>query len=393
MIKIGMLTLWVSRNAGGLYDAMRLLSQELHNSSKFHVEIFGLEDENTCQDLAGWGSVPVNAYHVRGPKIMGYSPKLVRSLRTSNLNLLHIHGIWAYPSIASLQWVRQENKPYLITPHGMLDSWALKNSAWKKRLAGALYENIHLNGAACLQALCESEALAMRNYGLINPICIIPNGIDLPSVSTPKKPAWKSSLSMGAKVILYLGRLHSKKGLANLLNAWALTHKQNTTSSNEWILVIAGWDQLGHENQLKAQSEELGIQNSIRFIGPQFNVEKHSSYYHADAFILPSFSEGLPMVILEAWSYGLPVLMTPQCNLPEGFKVGAALQVETNQESIAQGLDALFSMSDNERDALGIRGKKLVEDQFTWPKVASEMSSVYEWMLGGGSPPSCIITD
>ncbi len=388
-----MLTLWVSRNAGGLYEAIRLLSQELNNYSKFNLEIFGLEDENTYQDLAGWGSVPVNVYHVRGPKFMGYSPKLVRSMNTALLDLLHVHGLWAYPSRASSQWAKHGKKPYLITPHGMLDPWALQNSAWKKRLAGALYENTHLRGAACLHALCESEALAMRNYGLINPICIIPNGIDLPSVSAPKKPAWKSSLPMGAKVILYLGRLHSKKGLVNLLNAWALTRKQNTTSSNEWILVIAGWDQLGHENQLKAQSEELGIQNSIRFIGPQYNTDKYSSYYHADAFILPSFSEGVPMVILEAWSHGLPVLMTPECNLPEGFKVGAALKIETNPDSIAQGLDALFSMSEHERYALGIRGKKLVEERFTWPKVASEMSSVYEWMLGGCSPPSCIITD
>jgi len=99
------------------------------------------------------------------------------------------------------------------------------------------------------------------------------------------------------------------------------------------------------------------------------------------------------MVILEAWSYGLPVLMTPHCNLPEGFQVGAAIQVEANQESIAQGLNALFSMSDNERQTLGIKGRKLVEEQFTWPKIAAEMSSVYEWILGGGSPPSFIITD
>lgn len=393
MIKIGMLTLWVSRNAGGLYDAMRLLSQELDKRSQFHIEIFGLEDEKTPQDLAGWGSVPLNAYPVYGPKFLGYSPKLVDSLRTNNLDLLHIHGIWAYPSIASLQWVRQENKPYLITLHGMLEPWALQYSPLKKRLASWLYENTHLKGANCLHALGESEARSIRAYGLQNPICVIPNGVILPKASTNVTALWKNTVPDGAKTLLYLGRLHPIKGLTNLLYAWHIALQHRKHKINDWYLIITGWDQKGYENELKILCKKLGIQNSVIFAGPQFNTDKQATYQSASAFILPSFSEALPTVILEAWSYGLPVLMTPQCNLPEGFNVGAALKIETNPDSIGKGLDTLFSMSEHERDALGICGKKLVEERFSWPKVASEMSSVYEWMLGGGSPPSCIITD
>ena len=390
MIKIGLLTLWVSRNAGGLYDTMRFLAQELHKQAEFDVKIFGMKDEKTSQDLVGWGSVPVNAYPVRGPKFLGYSPKLVRSLHTGNLNLLHIHGIWAYPSIASLRWVRQENKPYLITPHGMLTPWALQYSPLKKRLASWLYENTHLKGANCLQALGESEARTIRAYGLQNPICVIPNGVVLPKSSTPVRALWENTLPDGAKVLLYLGRLHPIKGLTNLLHAWRIALQQRKHKINEWYLIIAGWDQKGYENELKLLCQKLGIQNSVHLAGPHFNIDKQAAYQSANAFILPSFSEALPTVILEAWSYGLPVLMTPQCHLPEGFQVGAALQIEANQESIAQGLDTLFSMSDHECQALGLRGRALVEKQFTWSKVASEMTSVYEWMLGGGS---CIITD
>ncbi len=383
MTTVGILTLWVSRNAGGLYDAVRLIAQALDNNSEFEVEIFGLEDEKTHQDLTGWGSVPLNAYPVRGPKFMAYSPKLVRALHAANLDLLHVHGIWAYPSIASLRWSRTEKKPYLITTHGMLDSWALQNSRWKKRLVSRLYENAHLQGATCLHALCESEARSIRAYGLQNPICVIPNGVFLPPESKPVPTQWE--VPDDAKVLLYLGRLHPKKGLLNLLYAWDMA------LSHDWYLVIAGWDQNGHENELKMLSRKLGIQDRVIFAGPQFNTDKHASYSRANAFILPSFSEGLPMVILEAWSYGLPVLMTPHCNLPEGFQVGAAIQVEANQESIAQGLNALFLMSDNERQTLGIKGRKLVEEQFTWPKIAAEMRSVYEWILGGGSPPSSVL--
>jgi poly(glycerol-phosphate) alpha-glucosyltransferase len=392
MIKAGILTLWISRNAGGLYDAVRFIAQALDNLSEFELEIFGLEDEKTHQDLAGWGSIPINACCVHGPKFLGYSPNLVRDLRAAHLDLLHIHGIWTYPSIASLRWSRLEKKPYLITTHGMLESWALQNARWKKRLASWLYENANLHGATCLHALCESEAHSIRAYGLKNPICVIPNGVFLPPPNSAHAQ-WEDTLHDGAKVLLYLGRLHPKKGLLNLLYAWhiALAHKKHEIK--EWYLVIAGWDQKGHENELKMLCRKLGIQESVIFAGSQFNTDKHATYCRANAFILPSFSEGLPMVILEAWSYNLPVLMTPQCNLPEGFQVGAAIQIEANQESIAQRLNALFSMSDNERDTLGIRGRKLVDEQFTWTKVASDMSSVYEWVLGGGSPPSSVITD
>ena len=96
------------------------------------------------------------------------------------------------------------------------------------------------------------------------------------------------------------------------------------------------------------------------------------------------------MSVLEAWAYGLAVLMTPECNLPEGFAADAALRIETTVGSIAQGLDVLFSMSDADLDAMGARGRSLVEERFTWKKVAAQMAGVYEWMLGGGTPPECV---
>ncbi len=98
------------------------------------------------------------------------------------------------------------------------------------------------------------------------------------------------------------------------------------------------------------------------------------------------------MVVLEAWSYGKPVLMTPECNLPEGFSAHAALRIEPKMESIAEGLRQLFEMSDHERQAMGRRGIDLVQDRFTWPKIAAGMMSVYDWLLGRGPKPNCVAT-
>ena len=120
--------------------------------------------------------------------------------------------------------------------------------------------------------------------------------------------------------------------------------------------------------------------------------DKAASLACADAFVLPSLSEGLPVAVLEAWSYGLPVLMTEACNLPEGFAAGAALPIGTDRAGIAAGLRRLFALSDAERRDMGARGRALVRERFTWASVGAQMAAVYQWVLGGGPPPSCVLT-
>jgi poly(glycerol-phosphate) alpha-glucosyltransferase len=99
------------------------------------------------------------------------------------------------------------------------------------------------------------------------------------------------------------------------------------------------------------------------------------------------------MVILDAWTYAKPVLMTPQCNLPEGFAAGAAIRIETDPESIARGLASLVAMSAQDRLAMGQRGFALVHERFSWPRIALQMQGVYLWMLGQGPRPDCMFND
>jgi poly(glycerol-phosphate) alpha-glucosyltransferase len=135
------------------------------------------------------------------------------------------------------------------------------------------------------------------------------------------------------------------------------------------------------------------LDSDVIFWGAAFGKEKEDLLRSADAFVLPSFSEGLPMSVLEGWSYGLPVVMTPECNLPEGFAADAAIRIETSVESIAEGLGTLFSMNDADLMTMGAKGRGLVEERFTWKSVASQMREVYDWMLGGGVAPSSVITE
>jgi poly(glycerol-phosphate) alpha-glucosyltransferase len=374
------------------------------------VDVIGLEDPFTAQDAARWLPLEPRAVKVKGPGAAGYSPDLLPVL-DPKADLLYAATLWKYPSWAALQWAERTGKPMMAAPHGSLDAWALSNAAWKKKIAASLFKNRQLHKATCLRALCQSEAEAIRAYGLTQPIAVIPNGVDLPDFTESSDEGRVST----PRTLLFLGRIHPKKGLVNLIRAFAQSRKSRVEGREPWQLVIAGWDQGGHEMELMKLCKELGLSFShkmhknhkggdqaldpcrstldseVIFHGPAFGEEKKALLLYADAFVLPSFSEGLPMSVLEAWSYRLPVVMTPECNLSEGFATNAAIPIETAVESIAEGLETLFSMSESDLHAMGAKGRALVEERFTWQTIAAQMREVYDWMLGGGTPPGSLI--
>lgn len=381
----------VSRRNGGIFEAERRLLQTLACEQSVGVEVLGLADDMVSADASSWQPLAPQAFPIVGPRSFGCSSGLRRACAAFDGDLLHVAGLWMYPSIVAARWGARTRRPCVVTPHGMLDPWALRHSSWKKRIAGWLYEQRHLRSAACLRALCKEEAHDFRDFNLRNPVCIVPNGVDLPDETSPSLAAtWGGRVEPGRKVLLYLGRIHSKKGLMPLLDAWASLSRKQFTPLAEWSLVIAGWDQAGHEAELRRHAAGLGIDRSVAFAGPQFNAARLAAYSHASAFVLPSLSEGVPMTVLEAWSHRLPVLMTPACHLPEGLAVGAAIQSAPDAASLEQGLSELLSLSERELGQMGARGRTLVEARYTWSRVACQMRSVYDWILGGGTPPECV---
>lgn len=447
MMKSAFVTSSVSRNAGGLFFAMTRLAGSL-SSLDYNTIVHGVSDAYSLDDNSAWHPVECHAHPRRGPAALAISPALDKALIQGDFDIVHTHGLWQWPSAATHGWHRRTGRPYLVSPHGMLDPWAIANSKWKKRIAGLWYETAHLRDAACLHALCQAEAGAFRSYGLKNPICVIPNGVDLPEIGDRR-----SETGDQRKTLLFLGRLHPKKGLVNALRAWKGISDQRSEAGGqgEWRFVIAGWDQGGHRAELEQLCRDIGfsvagvsveeflagvlhdpraplgkpapgidtplqatsVRNesvmpsptsdlrplisdscplpSVIFTGPAFGQAKDALLRSASAFILPSFSEGLPMSVLEAWAYQLPVLMTDHCNLPEGFASDAAIRIGTDAESIAAGMTDLIRSSTSDLRSLGLNGRALVERQFTWPQVAAQMKEVYEWVLGGGARPRCVV--
>jgi glycosyltransferase involved in cell wall biosynthesis len=409
----------ISRRAGGLFESVRRLDQELVTvpssrvnegcsssaADSVHVEVSVLatNDDRTAQDQATWPPVPVQTFQCFGPRCFGYAPGLARELKRLDPELVHVHGLWQFAAAAALHWHWRSRRPYMVSVHGMLDPWALRHSQWKKRIGWFAYQRRHLDSAACIRALCNAEVDALRKLGLTRPVCVIPNGVDLPSSAPPVccNDSLDELKSWGLdrrKVLLYLGRLHPKKGLMSLLRAWA---QVQGTAAN-WALVIAGWDQSNHEQSLKRLATELGLRwtdspgqlcpkPSVCFIGPKFGEQKNFWLRECGAFVLPSLSEGLPMAVLEAWAAAKPVLMSDQCNLPDGFTTGAAIRLEAAPHRIAAGLSQLFRMRGSELRQMGARGRALVASRYTWRSAAAELKLVYAWVLGLGPKPSCVL--
>ena len=175
MVRVGLLTAHLTRAGGGVYTSVRDVARALGEERGMEVEVFG--PERRGEEPGGWEGVKVRTARALGPGVFSFAPGLVGQLTGADLDLVHLHGLWMHTSVASAAFTRRTGRPHLISPHGMLDTWALHNSGWKKRLAAAFFENANLRSAACVHALNAAEEESIRDYGLTAPVCVIPNGV------------------------------------------------------------------------------------------------------------------------------------------------------------------------------------------------------------------------
>jgi poly(glycerol-phosphate) alpha-glucosyltransferase len=358
------------------------LSTALAERGGSRVAAISASDSCSSLDIAAWGGIPVTHVATDGILDLLTGRRLGPALDAAKPDLVHLHGIWGIASRGLHWWLKKHQIPYVVSPHGMLDSWALGRSWMKKRVAGIVWEDSLLRGAAFLHALNEAEANSIRALGLRNPIRVVPNGVKLPAVGKAAVPlsGAPDTPQDTRRSMLFIGRLHPKKGLTELILAWSLLPADVRA---QWRLRIAGWDEIGLLGKLKTLTQALKLGEDIEFLGGVFGDEKDAVFRAASAFILPSYSEGLPIAVLEAWSYGVPVFMTPACNLVKGFAAGAAFEIATDPVAIA---DILMKTLDNAPalELSGQQGRILVERDHGWRTIALAMHDAYAGAIGQG---------
>jgi glycosyltransferase involved in cell wall biosynthesis len=294
---------------------------------------------------------------------------------------VHIHGIWQEHCLFGAQAARAGGKPYIVSAHGMLEPWALRNKGWKKRLYSLLIEKRNVAGAACLHALTAAEAEEYRRFGARKPVAVIPNGVRIPRAADSSDFFLKFPDLAGKRILLFLGRLHFKKGLDLLCRAW-----HNAPRGQDCHLVLAGPDFEGTRQRVKQMIAELGIEASVTFAGMLKGAEKWSALEAADAFVLPSRSEGLSVSVLEAMGMGLPVIVSSRCNVTEVKPRECGWVIEPNEFEMTDALNQYFETSAADRKRYGANGRRVVEQTYSWDSVGRQMSAVYEWLAGGDKP-------
>ena len=336
----------------------------------------------------------IQSFPILGPKNLWFSLKLnqiAKGERKRSFNIVHQHGIWTGLSYAT-EILHQNGVYSIVAPHGALQKWALRKSQWKKRIALAFYEEKNLRSASCLHATGENEIRDFRDFGLSNPIAFIPNGISsewLSSQGNAEVFRHQFNIPDGKKVLLFLSRITPKKGLPMLFDA--IKNVQNFFS--EWQLVIAGVEEFGHLDEIKKIVDHRSLQNSVSFVGPLFGQNKRDAFSASDLFILPSYSEGAPIVILEALAAGVPVIATHASPWQSLETYGCGWWPDISATSISEALRSAVNQSPEQLKIMGQRGKELVSAEYTWNKSAQKLIELYEWLLGRRERPSFVLID
>lgn len=379
-MKIQVVTDVVTRRAGGVFDAVRdMFTNKVF--SDHDVEILSYEDDMIEEDLPSWKGLPMRLFK---PHFFLYSNALKEALMNSSADIYHQQGLWRYSHLLMEKYKNRVGKPIVCTPHGMLDPFIIKKQGKLKRIISDLFFQKSLEAVTCYQALCIKEMEDIRAYGLNQPVAVIPNGVNLPDTSKEYKKMDNK------RHLLFLGRLHEKKGVDILLQALANIKRRQEDLLDNWHVDLVGWDHENCRKQLEKIVETNKMNDLVTFHGGLYGEDKIRMYATCDAYILPSHGEGLPMTVLEAWSWHKPSLITPHCHLPEGYQHNAAIYIEDNIESVEQGLVKLFTMETDELQIMGDNAYKLVKDQFTWEAAAKKLLLTYEWVLGNVEKPDFI---
>jgi glycosyltransferase involved in cell wall biosynthesis len=310
-------------------------------------------------DLLCWRS-PFNLPKALIADVLAWQPDVV-----------HMHGVHALQHLVLGSCMERAAIPYCISVHGMLALAARQRHRFTKSIAG-LWERPHVNRAAFLHALTEEEARDLRSYGASAPVVIAPNGIDIADPLFANRTT--TTAPDGALTFLFLGRLDpEQKGLDMLLEAW-----KRAALGEHARLILVGPSWRGGQMRLDVLAKRLGIESGIEFTGPAAGAHKIDLLRCASVFVLPSRWEGLSFAVLEAAALAKPCLLTvPSDPLGRFAAADAAVIVEPTQAAIAAGLQRYAEMNPADRSAMGERGRRLVEDEFTWPPVARTLVAAY----------------
>lgn len=295
-------------------------------------------------------------------------------------DVVHLHALWSWDLHRVAVWARRCGVRIVWSPHGMLTEWALSQGRMKKLFAWHLFQRRDLVRSACLHVTAPSEVEDVQRIGLRTSTVVIPLGVTpampVDEVLALKREAEKSSV----RTLLFVSRIQKKKGLVNLIRAWA-DLKLRSKCTHGWRVRIVGPDSENHTAELRLLCGELSCTEDFSFVGELRGSALQNEYACADLFVLPTMSENFGSVVIESLACATPVITTegaPWQGL-EDHQCGWWIKIGV--ESLVKTLEMAMSMSIGDRLAMGLRGRQWVESDFSWPKVVDQLLCKYSGLV------------
>lgn len=293
-------------------------------------------------------------------------------------DIVHLHETWTPSNIQFGKIATRLGIPYVISPRGMLDDWCMAQKALKKRIFHTIAGRKLFEGAAFVHCTAEAELAQSCKWFPNGTGRVIPNLLNLePYKSMPSKDLARKAfpqLAEDVPSLLFLSRIHMKKGIERLISAAAQLEK-NATPCN---ILIAGDGDEPYVNGLKQQAKDEGIDNRVSFLGLVTGNLKLSLYHAADVFVLPTSQENFGFVLVEALAAGTPVLTTKGVDIwPELLESGGSKIIDdASGDNLVNAITELIAKR-NELDAMGASGRAWVMDNLDSDKTAQKFESMY----------------
>tara|TARA_B100000886_G_scaffold219394_2_gene152351 strand:+ start:26506 stop:27693 length:1188 start_codon:yes stop_codon:yes gene_type:complete len=317
--------------------------------------------------------------------------KFISELNVDSTNtIFHDNGIWLPFNNTISNVCRKNSIPIIISSHGMLEPWSFRYRYFKKKLAWYIYQQKNLKNVNVIHATSNMEAENIFKLNLNVPIALIPNGIDKPiknKISSNFDPTSIGLLKNDQRqIMLFLGRIHPKKGLLNFLVAW----KNSLSYLSDWRLVIAGFPEENYLEKLKKFVNKNKIDNSVFFLGPLFGEDLANIYKYSKIFVLPTFSENFGLVVAEALSYGLPTITTKNTPWSLLDKENAGWCCESKITDLERVIKIATNLTLSDYKIMSHNAYQLSKN-YDWNKISISFFELYKWILKKGEKPSFVI--
>jgi glycosyltransferase involved in cell wall biosynthesis len=308
---------------------------------------------------------------------LGLARYLRRHLTT--FDIVHIHGLYRFPTTIAARLCRHYSTPYIIRPHGSLDPFLHSRSTRGRIRLKRQYERWldlpNLNAAGAIHYTAEDERDRAQFLELKARAFVVPNGLDFaPYENRPERGPIRARLGLGdAPIVLFIGRLHPKKGLDLLIPAFEKVRQVKPDAH----LVIAGPENDGHGSEVRGWVQEHELTDAVHFLGLLEASDVLQAYVDSDVFALSSYTENFGMTVVEAMACGLPVVISDQVNIhPEVTRASAGFVTRCESDEISQALLELLT-DEKLRYRMGAAGRELVRHRYAWSKVVDALDAEY----------------